>query len=114
MSGAFDGAAKPIQKTHTVEVSYWSCGLDADGHWHITEAGAADCMARQRRPARISVEWTDDLLCALAEQHANGASLSDLAAPLGIGKERLRQVLAKHSRRTRTASKSRLQDNPEE
>lgn len=38
---------KPVKKIRIIEEEYWFCGIDVEGHFHVTESAAIKCIAEQ-------------------------------------------------------------------
>ena len=60
----------PIKKTRTIEVPYWSCGIDDKWHFHKTKKEAQSCIERRAKSVVIP-DYSDlqpivyDFFCTL-------------------------------------------------
>ena len=72
----------------------WDCGIAT--HHHQTQRVADNCIAKRAEQAARRPGRTQEELAALLREHrAGGITLAAFALRLGVGKERVRQLLMK-------------------
>lgn len=84
---------KTKQETELVEVTYWTCCVDA--HRHQTEQVAEACIAKHEKPKELRRRWTRAMMADAVDAALGGATYSEVGRSFGITGGRVQNVIRK-------------------
>jgi hypothetical protein len=89
----------PEKKTRVMEVEYWSCGIDGEGHYHTSEATAIQCKSRQTKMIQGKKPVTFERENTALDMRGQGLTFTAIGKSLGVGGQRASQMVQNAERR---------------